>query len=353
MQGLVYLDTSQLAWLDAASEAARGEFFAQWNGLGCTLALSFHHAQEVAQLADVASFDRRLGIIKRFQKLAFSFRGSASLTEIEIRAALRSLLGNPPLRGELSQLVFPPSDSATFAATVREARAAFGKLRKTTEAAAQVDDQMRDLRRGLFGDREPKKFKNQPFAGIKVFDLFPPLSQVRAVIRGTVGAPESPGQGFRNAREALLEDFGLDGIPAVGKTPDADLSRLSYFFFQAREQTIEIGRESGRAQGPLLEVVRRLDPYACPGFSLMLALRRQRLMSEGPAEPGHRVDEDHLGYAPYVEMAFVDKETLHLVRQARLQHPELIPADALGRLTSSPNLPDVLHAIERARTPMA
>ena len=92
--------------------------------------------------------------------------------------------------------------------------------------------------------------------------------------------------------------------------------------------------------------VPRIDPYACPGFTTALALRRQRLMTERRTEASHQVDEAHVGFAPYVDLMVVDAETRTLLEQEARRNPDLLPNGIMDRIRAPGSLDSVIAAVE-------
>ena len=89
---LVYLDNSDLAWLERLARREPSEFqsfAADWQQQGCELALSFHQAQETAQLADPLSIKARLEIIECLGVLRFA--GTGAIGAMDLEAEVRAL----------------------------------------------------------------------------------------------------------------------------------------------------------------------------------------------------------------------------------------------------------------------
>lgn len=79
---LVYLDPSNFAHLELLRDRnpeALTHFLQRWKERDLRLALSLHHAQEVAQLADDVSRNRRLDVIRLFPKIRYAPIGSVTL----------------------------------------------------------------------------------------------------------------------------------------------------------------------------------------------------------------------------------------------------------------------------------
>jgi hypothetical protein len=85
---LVYLDTSHLNMLEhlhLADPIHFACFIERWVAGEYILALSLNHAQELAQLGDETSRQRRRDVIGQFPRdlIRFSSRGSAGLLDIK------------------------------------------------------------------------------------------------------------------------------------------------------------------------------------------------------------------------------------------------------------------------------
>src|SRR5215813_8652087 len=95
---LVYLDTSHLDMLERLRRSDPEHFacfIEQWTAQEYVITLSLNHAQELAQLADEASRQRRLDMIGQFPRdhICFSHRGSVELLDVELVVEIQAFAG--------------------------------------------------------------------------------------------------------------------------------------------------------------------------------------------------------------------------------------------------------------------
>jgi hypothetical protein len=125
------------------------------------------------------------------------------------------------------------------------------------------------------------------------------------------------------------------------RAPPADLSNISV----VRVLALEIcGLER---LGDCADIISRFDPYECPSFRVTAAVRRARVSHPKSPEPGDKIDEDHLAYAPYVDLMVVDKRTRSFAEQeSRRSHGLLRPAD-ISSLAQARHLQEVMGLVKR------
>ena len=112
---LVYLDTSHFDMLERLchKDLARfARFIERWTMSDHFLALTLEHAQELAQLSEETSRQRRLNVIYQFpyDQIRFSLRGAAGLLDVELIIEIRALAGGRqvPIE-EIQQFLFDGS----------------------------------------------------------------------------------------------------------------------------------------------------------------------------------------------------------------------------------------------------
>jgi hypothetical protein len=116
----------------------------------------------------------------------------------------------------------------------------------------------------------------------------------------------------------------------LDRIPDSDLAMMSVFFNSAREEVRKVLNRVEADPSVGEQLVRRLDPYSAPGFSLKSAVQRARKQHPKPDTAGDEIDVEHVGFAPCLDVLFVDKRTLGFVRQEARDHPSLLTSDATG-----------------------
>jgi len=146
-------------------------------------------------------------------------------------------------------------------------------------------------------------------------------------------------------RGALERLYDLTNVSVRDKIADEDLSAAAVFFNTGREQVEAVAHLTGQ---PILLVTAQttnLDPYAAPGFSLQLAVQRGLRMHPRLEEPGNQIDIAHVGFAPYVDLLFVDKHTLGLIRQEREARPDRMQVATGSNVVRAANLDAVISVM--------
>jgi hypothetical protein len=151
----------------------------------------------------------------------------------------------------------------------------------------------------------------------------------------------------RTQREALVRSAGLKGLPIATKVPDEDLVEVGGFFDLARIQLPALGAILGIPESQMLTLLPRLDPYQSPGFRLKLAVERARKRAGQLTKSGDLVDSDHIMFAPYCDILFVDKRTLTYAMQEQRDRPSLLPPGSTDHLRRAAGVDGLLKALEQ------
>ena len=136
----------------------------------------------------------------------------------------------------------------------------------------------------------------------------------------------------KNVRPAFEELYGLVGIEVTPTLRPTDLTAASLFFSSAREKIKQIAETFNTPMPFLMALLPKLHPYKVPGYSLGMAINRAWLLSGNRAETGDRVDDDHVTFAPYVDVLFVDKRTFAFLNRELRDRPELLVQPPDGRV---------------------
>lgn len=166
---------------------------------------------------------------------------------------------------------------------------------------------------------------------------------------------------YHQVRAALLEQgtvrkgleaiYGLQNVHIREQIPQSDLAAVSVFFKTARTEAASICSQAGLSELQCEPFIDQLDPYAGPGFALQLAAQRARRLHPKPDEPGDEVDVGHLAFAPYVDLAFVDKRTLGFISQEARDRPNLLAPAFTENIVRAGTLEQVGRVIlERSQT---
>jgi hypothetical protein len=91
------------------------------------------------------------------------------------------------------------------------------------------------------------------------------------------------------------------------------------------------------------------DPYEAPGFSLKLAIRRERLRHADSAKASDLLDEEHIVFAPYVDVLLVDKRTYDYAQRAVARNTPPLPLNPESALRKAAQLKDVLQVMQELR----
>lgn len=352
---LVQLDTGDIANLErlwTRSPDAAAQVIDDWNTNGLILGLNIHHAQEIAQLERHESRQRRLNLLRQFAQIRFGEWVEYSVIRHEV-ALLLDAIGqgeSPDFQSELRNFLFPPSSGKEFEEYTRSHLAELRLLRNPIEMTARAKNLKaprtgkRSLRRMALGSRSATDARvsmaaDMEEAGIPTVERELWLSALDAVAPYFEGA-------HPNVREALEAHYGLAGLPIAAKVPDLDLGHVAGILEIAREVLLEVGIPAGADLNALLAA---LDPYRAPGIRLQLALQRAQVLSR-KAEPAGETDRSHLVFAPYVDVAFVDRQTAGFLEQERERHPDLLQAEDIMVIARSCATIDLVRvALDKAR----
>jgi hypothetical protein len=357
---LVQLDSGDIANLERLSlrcPAIAARVIDDWNDNDLILGLNIHHAQEIAQLEREESRQRRLDLLKRFRELRFGEWAEYSVIRHEV-AVLIDAVGNgesPDFEGELRSFLFPASSGDAFEEYTQGHLDEFTLLRNQIEMTARVRnlksprEGARSYKRMALGSRTTEDARGSLVADMEAAGI--PVPERDLWMSALAGmSPYFEGQ-FPNVRRALEAHYGLAGLPITQKVPDLDLALVAGVYDIARELISEAaaGIPAGTDVAALLAT---LDPYRCPGIRLQFALQRAQVLSR-QAEPAGETDRSHAVFAPYVDVAFVDRQTAGFLEQETRRHPELLPAADLRTVRRSCATTDLVRVALGAKKPNA
>lgn len=320
---LVYLDSGDIANLERVatrSPLAFDKFVTEWDTLGCELALSLHHAQEIAQLADDHSRERRIQLVDRFPKVRYELGGSDKIIRLEAsvqlvgRAASRSRSYIENIRPSL----FQERGTEGFKRAVFES----GHLLRMFGEAHGLSAQARQATRGV---SRPRSFRRQTKDMMDTDALRQQMEEtlekeghteeVRDFMRQTFNAIVSSLQTAHNMRRALEQVYGLSGVQCLSRVSDDDLPRVATFFRLAEELALELSQLFELPVEDLNAQIQNLDPYECPGLVIEMALSRAQDASAQTAEISDEPDRAHAVFIPYVDVCFADRRTVGFLEQ--------------------------------------
>lgn len=356
---LVYLDTSQLVWLDTRRNADDAEWFSrEWSRLGCTLALTVHHLRELFQVKDRSCVPRRVNLLERFPSIRFAAVASAGALEYEVfQQMLSQARGGeldfrplcdaffpPAPPGEirwLAEQVFTPSVVNDIRAMEEDA----AELANTIRAELPELDALVEVRRGRPPVSEMEFTPEQVRRAHARVDPSQPGVLVQLAQELYRGVPRSRDRQREDRREQVRE-MGVEGLFDPERFPPEDLHWVCGFFRIARALSPVVAAATGASEPGIARGLKDLDPYAGPGFRLFTAFRRALDTAAPRDEAGNFVDTYHLVQAPYADLAFVDRRVWdHLHSETRRKRPRA-PLPPLDTLARAKDLRDTIAVIE-------
>lgn len=121
----------------------------------------------------------------------------------------------------------------------------------------------------------------------------------------------------KRERQALICLYDLNGLASLERANEQDLSRLGFMRALARhwvEPYCRLAKHDPKAVQLALE---RFDPYDAPAISASLAVERGRKLHEKDYEASDYMDVDHVLWAAYADLAFIDRRTHGFLLQAK------------------------------------
>jgi len=333
---LVYLDTAELAELDRldrSGDPVVTEFFRVWAERQYVLALSRTHAEEMAQLEDMESLGKRLGMLERFPTLAFNDANHDWVSELEIRAQTLQRLNadeSNPYR-KIRDDLFPICEPGSFWRFVLELRPHVLAARTHREQAATLENRELHSRRMLrkvagkrpklpaITDVDPLFFEivGRQYNRLMEATNDPFSMHVRGRLQTCRGRKLS-------RRQALLCIYGLEEFPAAARAPDEDLSMLGWLKELGERYVHKWCVLEGFPSDAVTAALHDFDPYAAPGISSGRAVYRGWRKSDNRRKPGDHSDGEHILAAAHTDHAFVDSRTATFIEQSRRSEPDLL-----------------------------
>lgn len=355
---LVYLDSGDLANLErlSAQEPAPFErFLAEWDARGCVLALSLHHAQEIAQLADENSRVRRLSLLERFPGARYEAGGSHKVVTFEamIQVLAKASHSVPDYAGAVGPVLFQETGLEGLKVTVLE----YGNLLRAMESAQGIAAAARNSTRGT---RLPHSYRKQtrermnlPAARTAMEQALSTVGlteQVRGMMRATFDALSTSMEHSANLRSAFEKAYCVEGYDCIRTVDDDDLPRVATFFSVAKDAIRELAPALGLPIDRCLELVPSLDPYDCPGTRIEMSVSRAQDASGQVAEVADEPDRAHVTFLPYVDVLFADRRTVGFFQQEAQngKRPEALKHHA-AKLHKSGPATTIIRSIDAIR----
>jgi hypothetical protein len=347
---LIYLDSAHFDWLERASVEARECFFSAWRSVGGELALSLHHIQEIAQLDGIESLRRRSNVLMQFPVIRGPFAGSATVREWEVRMQLLELLtaGTASMTDSGREQFFPRVEPTLLADILEGQQELFHRARSVFELSSNAENLSKQA--GPTPRRLPDHvdWEQLMVQAEEVIAQAAPTAEEREALRAGLQFVAPYVQRAGSARGAIIELQGLSEVRNVGMVPDANLTELAMFVGVAREIVAQMAAASPRFASTLAEVLPGLDLFAAPGTRLRAALHRARMLHPRKAEPGDQLDEDHVVFAPYVDVLFADKRTVSFLQQESRDRPLLLRPASIANVLRAKDLTHTVDLISTA-----
>jgi hypothetical protein len=351
-QMLIYLDSAHFDLLERATESDAKEFWSSWEACGCELALSLHHMQEIGQLSDRGSAQRRIKVLERFSTIRSCGGGFDRVRSLEVQAQIYRHAGyEVDVQQVVRGLLFPVSPLEMLVSSL-EVQPEFKQLRAALEMAAEAENLSKEATRqgsamNLDAPIDPSTINSAEAEQLLETVLADVPQEVALLMRQMYERVRAQILEQGTVRKGLETLYGLQDVVVRGSIPDSDLAGVATFFNVARDQVGGICSRVGMERSNGEQLVLRLDPYHSPGVALQLAAQRARHLHPKPDEPGDQVDVAHLAFAPYVDLAFVDRRTLGFITQEARDRPHLLAPEFTKNIVRAGTLDRVAEVILR------
>ncbi len=291
-----------------------------------------------------------------FPKIRCSYLGSGSAIQLEIRAQLLGVANGVEAQyAELRDELFPVTTQKAIKETTLGIETKFKKSRVLFELSAEMENVwktgMAELQRLLDAEgltEEVRRRQARTMSGPAAAEALRALVSMGETPRELCPGLERLAQCIEEEGDAQsgFESFlGVKGLEITSEVPQSDLKDVANFFMLARQEASSLERELGTHSGDIQSLVRKLNPYQCPGFSLRVAVKRARARHPKQAEAGDWIDDDHLVFAPYANIAIVDKRTIDFAQQEVRRDVALVRPGAAKGLRKAGTLEQLDHIV--------
>jgi hypothetical protein len=151
-------------------------------------------------------------------------------------------------------------------------------------------------------------------------------------------------------RAAKIRQWGLGRLECISAIRDEDLSGAAAFVEAAEFAAGDIAAQIGVPEPRVHELIAELHPYKAPGYALAMAHARARRRHTASPKSSDKTDEEHIVFAPYVDLHFVDRRSHALIREEVRRGDGRIPARAERSIRKAKDLEAVRMEIELLRT---
>lgn len=358
----VYLDHAQIAELDLLlrrEPAAFAEFLALWLEHGCQLVVSRAHLHEIGQSEDDRDVEKRLEVLRYFS--IWSGASDENVDWVIIRELRHQILhrlrhGTDPdssLYAAVREELYQPVEHSVLEGFVRRSRPGWLHDQRTRREFAGFENRNQAVQkafRKLTGRKappwDPEGWRAMPAVRRLAPSAHGDLVADRWMREVEARTPECWKRAKRK-RQMLVCIYDIQDLDCVGRAPEQDLSRIGFYRALANHWIAPYAAREGYEPEVVAAAIRAFDPYNAPAISASLAVERGRKLHEKEYEAGDFMDTDHVLWAGYSDLAFVDKRTHGFFLQARKNHQTapLISPHLRVRLERAASLEDVRRHI--------
>ena len=240
-------------------------------------------------------------------------------------------------------------DEGTPAETIREHPHHFAQFNQKDSLAAQLESIKKvlpDRKKGVQISPDEMEQRVRRMGEQLSPGMGPGASPFLAIGEGVIrDVKEADGDVWA----ASLRAWGLADLKCLGDIRGEDHTKAAGFLEAARHAADDIAAELGVREAQVLELVDDLRPYEAPGYSIEMAVSRARIAHNMEPTASDQVDEEHVAFAPYVDLMFVDKRTRGYVESERRRDDGRMVDGAEASITSARNLQDTLEQIRLGR----
>jgi hypothetical protein len=328
----VYLDHAHFAALDVMlrrDPAGFGDFLGFWLENQCKLVVSRAHLHEIGQSIDERDVEKRLEVLRYFS--IWSGDKAENVDWVVIREIHHQTLhrlgpeneGTSEPYSSIREELYRPAEHSNLQDFVRQSRLGWLEDLRFRHEFAAFENRGVSLRKKL---RKVTK-KKEPGWDPEGWRMLPLVESIAPTASGDpvadrwLAAVKSRTrecwQRAKRKRQMLVCMYDLDGLAAVARAPEQDLSRLGFYRALARHWVRPYCRLAKHDPVAIEAALDSFDPYDAPAISASLAVERGRKTHEKAFEAGDYMDADHVLWAAYADLAFIDKRTHGFLLQAR------------------------------------
>lgn len=306
--------------------------------MGCIAALSLPHLQEIAQLGKVESINHRFKSIWKLRRIGCRPVSKSNVLEFEILNQLNMFANHAHFFPLLSEYEFPEIEEVTISIMQQalSVQAAYSQIAEANNLAKEawrlaplpspttiIDPDL--MNADKMYEKIQQTFSDQPEGAKEFLEKFAPQMVRYIQEKGSV--------------DLALRKWMIDqGMIVSDSVSFDDLPICTTFFEKAREVITSLFEESGRPLSEVDKLVKTLDPYRSPSVSLNMAIERARSLQSQKDKASDQIDMEHLYFAPYVDLMFIDKRTFEYVTQEARRNTIFHEWISSGRLQKNTQL---------------